>query len=224
MEILSNEGWVESIQWCPGGEAFEILNPTAFSNDILPMYFKNSKYNSFVRKLYRWGFRMKSVQCKNVFYHTKFLRDRKELIPQMKLQYSPKELRVKRTKKSIRKSSIIQMLETDQSSCESRIEGSASARSIVQRPNVTFTCPNPQSHSVSNGIVHYMPLQSTQTNLISVPSFPVLYPTQFVPLPSSSNQSYSSNPVVPSFSMLNNISMNVVSDFQAETKIGSIKR
>jgi len=245
MEILSNDVLVESIHWCPDGEAFEISNPTKFASDILPIYFKNTKYDSFVRKLYRWGFRMKSMHCRNVFYHSKFRRHSKELIPQMQLQYSPKELRVKRTKKCIRRSSIVRMLETDQSSCAIGIEANDSINQVptpnlmlhspltndkpsnipqysVQDPSVTY--PNPQLHAKTNGITHNMSLHLPQTGLVYLPSVSLLHPSQLVPLPTVLNQPFSFNPVLQPLPLINNIPIGIISEFQVETNTHHIKK
>jgi HSF-type DNA-binding len=43
--------------WLPEGKSFVIRNPDEFSRNIVPMFFKPTKFSSFTRKLYRWGFR-----------------------------------------------------------------------------------------------------------------------------------------------------------------------
>jgi len=56
MEILSDETHSEIITWLPHGKAFIIYQKKKFANEVLPRYFKQSKYTSFTRKLNRWGF------------------------------------------------------------------------------------------------------------------------------------------------------------------------
>jgi hypothetical protein len=45
------------VAWLPDGQSFVIRNPDAFTRKVLPNYFKATKFSSFTRKLYRWGFR-----------------------------------------------------------------------------------------------------------------------------------------------------------------------
>jgi len=56
MEILSNETHSEIITWLPHGKAFIVYQKKKFANELLPRYFKQSKFTSFTRKLIRWGF------------------------------------------------------------------------------------------------------------------------------------------------------------------------
>jgi len=45
------------ISWLPEGKAFVIYNIKEFTSHVIPKFFKASKFCSFTRKLYRWGFR-----------------------------------------------------------------------------------------------------------------------------------------------------------------------
>lgn len=45
------------VSWLPEGKAFVIYNIKEFTNSVIPKFFKASKFCSFTRKLYRWGFR-----------------------------------------------------------------------------------------------------------------------------------------------------------------------
>lgn len=45
------------VAWLPEGKSFVIRNPDEFARQIVPQYFKATKFSSFTRKLYRWGFR-----------------------------------------------------------------------------------------------------------------------------------------------------------------------
>lgn len=44
------------IDWSPSGLAFIIINPKKFEKTVLPDIFKDAKFNSFDRKIKRWGF------------------------------------------------------------------------------------------------------------------------------------------------------------------------
>ena len=56
MDILSNEANADIICWLPHGNGFIINKKKTFANEVLPKYFKASKFTSFTRKLNRWGF------------------------------------------------------------------------------------------------------------------------------------------------------------------------
>jgi len=45
------------VSWLPEGKAFVIYNIKEFTSSVVPKFFKASKFCSFTRKLYRWGFR-----------------------------------------------------------------------------------------------------------------------------------------------------------------------
>ena len=45
------------IAWCDDGRSFVIRNCNEFTRTVVPKYFKPTKFSSFTRKLYRWGFR-----------------------------------------------------------------------------------------------------------------------------------------------------------------------
>lgn len=75
--------------WSPSGDTFIIKNPTEFAADVIPRYFKHSKFSSFVRQLNFYGFRKLKVDDPNLppeektwweFQHEKFLRGHKHLL------------------------------------------------------------------------------------------------------------------------------------------------
>lgn len=56
MEILSEPSNADAITWLPHGQAFIIKDRQKFSSQVLPKYFRKTKYTSFTRKLNRWNF------------------------------------------------------------------------------------------------------------------------------------------------------------------------
>ena len=78
----------------PHGKAFVITDPDAFSSEVLARYFKSTKFKSFTRKLYRWGFRqITKGPDKGSYHHELFVRDDPTLCVKMNCHYSDKELR-----------------------------------------------------------------------------------------------------------------------------------
>jgi hypothetical protein len=45
------------IAWCEDAKSFVIRDPDTFTRHVVPKFFKGTKFSSFTRKLYRWGFR-----------------------------------------------------------------------------------------------------------------------------------------------------------------------
>jgi len=79
-EMLSDsysQGWSDVVSWLPDGKAFKVHNVPRFVAEILPIYFKQSKYKSFQRQLNLWGFdRVTTTGAeKGAYRHPHFLRD-----------------------------------------------------------------------------------------------------------------------------------------------------
>jgi hypothetical protein len=84
MDILSEEGQAETISWLPHGNGFIIHKKKTFANEMLPKYFKASKFTSFTRKLNRWGFsRVPRGPETGAYFHKLFRRDKPTLCMQM---------------------------------------------------------------------------------------------------------------------------------------------
>lgn len=84
MDILSNDANTDIICWLPHGNGFIINKKKTFANEVLPKYFKASKFTSFTRKLNRWGFtRVPRGPETGAYFHKLFRRDKPELCMQM---------------------------------------------------------------------------------------------------------------------------------------------
>ena len=57
LESVEDDSSSLSIKWSPSGDAFMIVDQAAFVDQLLPKFFKRTKFTSFKGKLYRWGFR-----------------------------------------------------------------------------------------------------------------------------------------------------------------------
>jgi hypothetical protein len=89
MEILSNEENSDIISWLPNGRGFVIHHKKRFSAELMPKYFKKSKFTSFTRKLNRWNFaRVTRGPETGAYYHDYFQRDNLRLCMQMCCQSS----------------------------------------------------------------------------------------------------------------------------------------
>ena len=56
MIVLSIDEFAPIISWDAHGLSFTIHDADRLSKEVLPKFFKGTKYSSFLRKLYRWGF------------------------------------------------------------------------------------------------------------------------------------------------------------------------
>jgi len=85
MNVLDNEKNKNIIDWNSSGLYFIIKNPKVFIDKVIHQFMKGCKYSSFVRKLYRWGFRQpnnaKQSQC---FYNKYFQRGEKAMCKKMR--------------------------------------------------------------------------------------------------------------------------------------------
>jgi len=89
MEILSNDEHSEIISWLPHGRGFMIYQKKRFATEVMPKYFKKSKFTSFTRKLNRWNFTRITRGCETgAYYHECFQRGNLRLCMQMCCQNS----------------------------------------------------------------------------------------------------------------------------------------
>lgn len=56
MEEAERENRQDVIAWMPSGNAFIVRKRDVFMKEILPRYFRQTKFKSFVRQLNLWGF------------------------------------------------------------------------------------------------------------------------------------------------------------------------
>lgn len=95
------------VSWVDNGEAFKVHDLKRFVDEIVPTYFKQSKYKSFQRQLYFYGFtRETSSAGKNghtpgSYRHPMFVRGKKTLC----LSMAPKKTKKKRSKSPVEDSS-----------------------------------------------------------------------------------------------------------------------
>lgn len=82
LEHSENSNQTDVISWLPSGRGFKIHMPKLFAETILPLYFNRTKYRSFQRQLYIYGFdRVKDKNSKDygAYYHDLFIRGFRDL-------------------------------------------------------------------------------------------------------------------------------------------------
>jgi hypothetical protein len=78
LEEMERTGNEHIVSWSAHGKAFKVHNLKAFVTKIVPMYFKQSKYKSFQRQLYFYGFtRITSGPHVGSYGHPEFIRGSK---------------------------------------------------------------------------------------------------------------------------------------------------
>jgi len=79
--VLSSKDCRRAIAWLPSGRSFCITDQEEFVKNILPKFFREAKFESFSRRLKRWGFRKVYTTglSQIIFSHDLFHRDRPDL-------------------------------------------------------------------------------------------------------------------------------------------------
>lgn len=76
------------VAWLSDGRSFVIRDADAFTRQVVPQFFKATKFSSFTRKLYRWGFRQVNrgigPDDPIIFGNEYFQRDHAELMVKMR--------------------------------------------------------------------------------------------------------------------------------------------
>lgn len=89
LENADKVGQDHIISWLPSGKAFKIHKPKEFADAIMPQYFNQTKYRSFQRQLYIYGFDRIKDKLSNDFgayFHELFIRGASDLCLDMQRQ------------------------------------------------------------------------------------------------------------------------------------------
>merc|ERR1719356_1451484 len=89
LESSGTSGQENIISWLPSGKAFKIHKPKEFADVIMPQYFNQTKYRSFQRQLYIYGFdrvKDKSSDDYGAYFHELFIRGASDLCLDMQRQ------------------------------------------------------------------------------------------------------------------------------------------
>ncbi|CAB9505808.1 Heat stress transcription factor [Seminavis robusta] len=77
---LKMDGKESIVGWQPHGRCFIVRNPKLFAEQVLPLYFRQTKFQSFQRQLNLYGFkRLTQGPDKGGYYHELFLRGMSKL-------------------------------------------------------------------------------------------------------------------------------------------------
>lgn len=83
--ILERRNIADIVSWMPHGRAWRVHKPKAFESQVIPMFFVQCKYSSFIRQANGWGFRRITKGLdRNAYYHEFFLRGRSHLCRKMR--------------------------------------------------------------------------------------------------------------------------------------------
>lgn len=99
--VHKNEVDTDIVSWVDNGTAFKVHDLKRFVDEIVPTYFKQSKYKSFQRQLYFYGFTRESSSVKKgctpgSYRHPMFVRSKKSLC----LSMAPKKAKKRGSSKS----------------------------------------------------------------------------------------------------------------------------
>jgi len=85
IEVLERSDTASVITWLPHGRSFIVRDTKLFVAEVLPRFFRQSKFMSFTRQLNLWGFKRitKGVDS-GAYYHELFLRGKAHLAKRMR--------------------------------------------------------------------------------------------------------------------------------------------
>lgn len=84
-QILSSGEFDDVIAWLPHGRSFRVLQPKAFEERVIPLFFRHGRYASFARQVNGWGFhRVTNGPDYGSYYHELFLRGLPHLCERMR--------------------------------------------------------------------------------------------------------------------------------------------
>mmetsp|Transcript_26567 Transcript_26567/g.61171 ORF Transcript_26567/g.61171 Transcript_26567/m.61171 type:complete len:549 (-) Transcript_26567:229-1875(-) len=163
-EILSNTEFSEVISWLPDGKAWKVRDEERFMKEIAPKYFRQTKYLSFIRQVYMWGFTkyrttFGDAKESGAFHHKSFIKDEPQLCRKMHLPKPPEKTGEEPTQPNpVAYSSELQMQLS--SSTKSNVQSSLVQNNPVSSPSILATpvpanlssWPTPENNTQLNSL------------------------------------------------------------------------
>ena len=86
LEDAETEGHTNLVSWLANNRSFRVHDLREFEKKIIPRYFRQTKYKSFLRQLNLWGFESinEGSSRRAGYFHPKFIRGQPELCHEMK--------------------------------------------------------------------------------------------------------------------------------------------
>lgn len=93
--ILSHDKFQDIVSWSHNAKMFVIKDEEKLATEVLPMFYKHSNLNSFVRQLHMYGFKkFKQGTCQNAYYYHKyFFKNESEMMAQIKRKLTSQQKR-----------------------------------------------------------------------------------------------------------------------------------
>mmetsp|Transcript_16782 Transcript_16782/g.34162 ORF Transcript_16782/g.34162 Transcript_16782/m.34162 type:complete len:263 (-) Transcript_16782:141-929(-) len=131
LEIASELGFHQSLSWTPDGKSFVILNREKFMCQMVPLFFKQTKFRSFTRQLNIWGFEPTTFgyQYDRVWRNKYFIRDKPELLKCME------RVRVKSTRNPLSSTPMRKSGESKMNAANKPSSGSSTKEKTVSQVN-----------------------------------------------------------------------------------------
>jgi len=80
LEDAEIKGFADIVSWMLDGLSFKVHKIDEFVEQVLPMYFDQTKFESFRRQLNLYGFtRFHSGELQGMYHHISFVKDKKQL-------------------------------------------------------------------------------------------------------------------------------------------------
>jgi HSF-type DNA-binding len=147
------------VSWLPEGRAFKVHNVPEFVCDILPLYFKQTKYKSFQRQLNLWGFeRLTSGPHKGAYFHPQFVQQRPDWCRHLTRQ------RAKKSSGSSSAAAAASLAPASPATGKPVPKAQAVPRSVARRPIVVPAPPGAAAASSSSTLI---PRQVSESSLES---------------------------------------------------------
>jgi hypothetical protein len=164
LEDVESTSQDDIVSWVNGGEAFKVHQLQTFVETIIPKYSKISKYKSFQRQLYLYGFtRIQSGTHKGAYHHPKFVRGMKTLCLSVTPKNSSRQRSSSNSNSEASTSSSTLLESAKQARMALERSESAPAKSNIGQAAAQMERPQSAPYTTSRGAVLGFPLSATIT-------------------------------------------------------------